>query len=81
MEAVEVSYALQLTAPPVIDKYGDKDAMKELSTPPPKWNLDADEELAKFLADHVNKHEASLGSISRFVENIEVSSVSILMYQ
>jgi hypothetical protein len=76
---VELSYTLRLTEPPVIDKHADKEAMKQLSTPPAKWNLEADEELAKFLAEHINKQEASLGNISRYVESIEVSSVGLNM--
>ena len=52
--------------------------MRQLSSPPPKWSLDADEELAKFMAEHVNKQEASLGNISRYVESVQVSSVSCL---
>ena len=55
-----------------------KEAVNQLSTPPPKWGLEADEELAKFMADHVNNHEASLGNISRYVENVQVSSVSYI---
>lgn len=77
-EAVEVCYALRISDPPSIEKYADKEAMRQLSCPPPKWSLDADEELAKFMADHVNKQEASLGNISRYVESVQVSSVSCL---
>ena len=71
-------YALRISDPPSIEKYADKEAMRQLSCPPPKWSLDADEELAKFMADHVNKQEASLGNISRYVESVQVSSVSCL---
>ena len=70
-------YSLRISDPPSIEKYADKEAMQQLSAPPPKWNLDADEELAKFMADHINKHEASLGNISRYVESVQVSSVSL----
>ena len=76
-EAVEMCYSLRISDPPSIEKYADKEAMQQLSAPPPKWNLDADEELAKFMADHINKHEASLGNISRYVESVQVSSVSL----
>ena len=73
-------YSLRISDPPSIEKYADKEAMQQLSAPPPKWNLDADEELAKFMADHVNKHEASLGNISRYVESVQVSSVSLHLF-
>lgn len=73
-EAVEMCYSLRISDPPSIEKYADKEAMQQLSAPPPKWNLDADEDLAKFMADHINKHEASLGNISRYVESVQVSS-------
>lgn len=73
-EAVEVCYSLRISDPPSIEKYADKEAMRQLSSPPPKWSLDADEELAKFMANHLNKHEASLGNISRYVESVQVSS-------
>ena len=69
-------YALRISDPPSIERYADKEAMRQLSSPPPKWSLDADEELAKFMAEHVNKQEASLGNISRYVESVQVSSVS-----
>lgn len=72
--AVEMCYALRISEPPSIERYADKEAVRQLCSPPPKWSLDADEELAKFMADHVNKHEASLGNISRYVESIQVSS-------
>ena len=71
-------YALRISDPPSIEKYADKEAVQQLSSPPPNWSLDADEELAKFMADHVNKHEASLGNISRYVESVQVSSVSCI---
>lgn len=71
-------YALRISEPPSIERYEDKEAVNQLSTPPPKWGLEADEELAKFMADHVNNHEASLGNISRYVENVQVSSVSYI---
>lgn len=75
-DAVEVCYALRISDPPSIERYADKEAMRQLSSPPPKWSLDADEELAKFMSEHVNKQEASLGNISRYVESVQVSSVS-----
>jgi len=74
---VEICYALRITDPPSIERFADKEAMHQLSSPPLRWSLDADEELAKFMAEHVNKHEASLGNISRYVESIQVSSVSL----
>ncbi|XP_048588290.1 E3 ubiquitin-protein ligase HECTD3-like isoform X2 [Nematostella vectensis] len=73
-EAVEMFYTLRLSKPPAIEKYGDREAMRQLTNPPPKWSLEADEELAKFLADHMNKMDANLGSISHYVDGIEVSS-------
>lgn len=77
---MEICYALRITDPPSIERFADKEAMHQLSSPPLKWSLDADEELAKFMAEHVNKHEASLGNISRYVESIQVSSVSLSLY-
>ena len=73
---MEICYALRISEPPSFERYEDKEAVHQLSSPPPKWSLEADEELAKFMADHVNKHEASLGNVSRYVESIQVSSVS-----
>lgn len=75
-EAVEMCYALRISEPPSIERYEDKEVVRQLSCPPPKWSLEADEELAKFMADHVNNHEALLGNISRYVESVQVSSVS-----
>ncbi|XP_068728218.1 E3 ubiquitin-protein ligase HECTD3-like [Montipora capricornis] len=73
-EAVEICYSLRVSEPPSIERYEDKEAVRQLSSPPPKWCLEADEELAKFMAEHVNNHEASLGNISRYVESVQVSS-------
>ena len=80
-DSVEAWYSLRLTDPPAVDKSADKEAMKQLSTPPPKWSLEADEQLARFLSDHMNKQEANLGHASRFVESISVSSVSTLPFR
>ena len=74
-------FALRICDPPSVERHGDKDAMHQLSAPPPKWSLEADEELAKFMADHVNKHEAFLGNASRYVESVQVSSVSASLYR
>ena len=68
-------YALSVTDPPALEKYADKDAMKQLSSPAPKWNIEADEELARFLSEHINRQEAHLGNVSRYVDHITVSTV------
>ena len=75
-EAVEICYSLRVSEPPSLERYGDKEAVRQLSSPPPKWCLEADEELAKFIVEHGINHEASLGNISRYVESVQVSSVS-----
>lgn len=68
-------YALSVTDPPSLDKYADRDAMRQLSTPAPKWCIEADEELARFLSEHINQQEAHLGNISRYVDHITASTV------
>lgn len=75
-EAVEICYSLRVSEPPSLERYEDKEAVHQLSSPPPKWCLEADEELAKFIVEHGINHEASLGNISRYVESVQVSSVS-----
>lgn len=73
-EAVEICYSLRVSEPPSLERYEDKEAVHQLSSPPPKWCLEADEELAKFIVEHGINHEASLGNISRYVESVQVSS-------
>ena len=75
-EAVENAYCIGGFKMSSLDKVSDKDAVKALRTPPPNWSLEADQELAQFLKEHINKQEIALGSISRFVDEVKVSSVS-----
>ena len=77
---MEAWYSLRLTEPPAVEASADKEAMKQLATPPPKWSLEADEQLARFLADRLNQQESNLGNVSQYVDSIEVSSVSTFRF-
>ena len=58
LRAVEQMCSLQLVKPPPLSN-SDEEEMSKLRTPPPGWNLEADEELAQFIAKHVLNAELS----------------------
>ena len=51
LKAVEFMCSLQIVKAPLLSNQ-DEEAMAMLQTPPPGWNLEADEELAQFLVDN-----------------------------
>lgn len=51
LKAVELMCSLQIVRAPSLRNH-DEEAMTELQTPPPGWNMEADEELAQFLVDN-----------------------------
>ncbi|CAI8008794.1 E3 ubiquitin-protein ligase HECTD3 [Geodia barretti] len=61
LRAVELMCPLQIVSVPSL-KNQDEDAMATLQTPPPGWNMEADEELAQFLV--TNGAESRSGGVS-----------------
>lgn len=75
--AVESYYSLNISHSDSLEKQADLTAIKKLKTPPPNWNLEADEELGRFInQNNTIQKETVLGNISQYVESIEVSSES-----
>lgn len=77
LKAVELMCSLQIVKVPVLRNH-DEEAMKMLQTPPPGWNMEADEGLAQFLVDNNNSETFAQGGVKgkggeNFVK-IEVSS-------
>ena len=75
LKAVELMCSLQIVSVPSLRNH-DEEAMVTLQTPPPGWNVEADEELAQFL---VNNATESLGRAKgirggEHFSRIEVSS-------
>ena len=78
LKAVELMCSLQIVTVPSLRNH-DKEAMATLQTPPPGWNMEADEELAQFLINNnVTEATTKLGGVrgqggEHFLK-IEVSS-------
>lgn len=51
LKAVELMCSLQIVKAPSLSNHNEEEMVK-LQTPPPGWNLEADEELAQFLVDN-----------------------------
>ena len=77
LKAVEIMSSLQIVRTPSLQNH-DEEAMLRLQTPPPGWNMEADEELAQFLVDNnISDSFAAGGMKGKGGENfvkIEVSS-------
>ena len=52
-------------------------ATKKLQTPPPNWNFESDEELVRFLSQLTNATETFHGNAQKYIDKIEVSTVSL----
>ncbi|XP_070563097.1 E3 ubiquitin-protein ligase HECTD3-like isoform X2 [Ptychodera flava] len=70
---IEQKYSLQLKRNCRIADC-DENAMQKLQTPPTNWTIEYDEELAKFLCEHIQQGGENLGSVSQYVESVDVSS-------
>ncbi|XP_077981106.1 E3 ubiquitin-protein ligase HECTD3-like isoform X2 [Glandiceps talaboti] len=70
---VETKYSLQLKKNYRLSD-GDEEAMTKLQTPPTNWTIEYDEELAKFLCEHTQERSENLGSVSQYVDSVDVSS-------
>ena len=55
----------------------DQTAVDALRGVPPNWNLESDEELARFLLEHMEQDNENLGSVKQFVESVDVSSCGV----
>ena len=75
LEAVEQMCSLQLVKPPPQGSC-DEEEMRKFCTPPPGWNLEADEELAQFIATHVLNADISGSGVKgcEHFTKVEVSS-------
>ena len=76
--AVETNYSLNISQnTEILHEQADLEAMKKLKFPPQNWSLEADEELVRFIIQNVAiQKEPTLGTLSQYVESIEVSSQS-----
>lgn len=75
MRVCEQECSLQIVKPPPLNNVL-KEEVKKLQAPPPGWNLEADEELAQFLTQHVTTVElgrAGMQGSEHFLK-VEVSS-------
>ena len=72
---VEDQYVLHII-PPKLPLNVNQQATTKLQNPPPNWSFECDEELVRFLSD--NAIETYHGNAKKFIEKIEVSTVSIL---
>ena len=72
---VESSYMLHVVPPAPLANM-DSQSVEKLSTPPPNWSMEADEELVRFLVEHSKGHETSIGGASKYVSSVIVSTVS-----
>ena len=73
-DVIEDQYVLHII-PPKLPLNINQMATKKLQNHPVNWTFEGDEELVKFLSD--NAVETYHGAAKRFIEKIEVSSVSI----
>jgi E3 ubiquitin-protein ligase HECTD3 len=76
--AVDTYYSLKiLQNAEILREQADLKAMNKLKYPPQNWMLECDEELARFISENVSiQRETSLGTLSQYVESIQVSSQS-----
>ncbi len=75
LRVVEQSYSLSFNKPRPLENF-DEDEMRKLQTPPPGWSLEADEELAQFLARRKAKFHSGAGTVkgSEYFVKIDASS-------
>ena len=77
---VETMYMLHIL-PTTLPSNADDFLIEQLRNPPPNWSLEADEELVRFLVDHCKITDQQMSGASKFVESINVSTVSCLFYK
>ena len=77
LKAVELMCALQIVTVPSLKNHNEE-AMATLQTPPPGWNMEADEELAQFLVKNAMEVMSGAGGMKgkggEHFKKIEVSS-------
>ncbi|XP_075791963.1 E3 ubiquitin-protein ligase HECTD3 isoform X1 [Pelodiscus sinensis] len=72
-QVVDLTYSLRLGAKPKAME-PDEAAVQKLRCVPPTWSYECDEDLVRFLYDHLGKEDENLGSVKQYVESIDVSS-------
>nr|XP_014426092.1 E3 ubiquitin-protein ligase HECTD3 [Pelodiscus sinensis] len=72
-QVVDLTYSLRLGAKPKAME-PDEAAVQKLRGVPPTWSYECDEDLVRFLYDHLGKEDENLGSVKQYVESIDVSS-------
>ncbi len=72
---VEEQFVLHII-PPKLPLNIDQAATENLRTPPPNWCFEADEELVRFLSENTDSIETQHGNAKRYIEKIELSTVS-----
>ena len=76
MNVVENNYMLHIV-PSHLPFNAYPEAIAKLSTPPPNWSLEADEELVRFLVDNcIRSHGQHIGGASKYIGQVTVSTVS-----
>ncbi|XP_072048843.1 E3 ubiquitin-protein ligase HECTD3-like isoform X2 [Amphiura filiformis] len=73
-EAIEAAYSLRVGIRPPATLPTSPQATDALRKVPPNWTLESDEELARFLYEHMEQDNENLGSVKQFVESVDVSS-------
>eukprot|EP00111_Clytia_hemisphaerica_P002437 TCONS_00006974-protein len=73
MNVVESNYMLRII-PSQLPSNADMDAISKLSTPPPNWSMETDEELVRFLVDNCKTHGQTMGGASKYIEQVTVST-------
>lgn len=72
-EVVEAKYTLSL-GPPAKIQPPDEEAIEALREVPGNWDVECDEELVRFLSEHVVQENEKLGNVKQYVEAVAVSS-------
>lgn len=72
-QVIEVKYSLTLGDPVKIQPTDDE-AVKDLREVPGNWDIECDEEMVKFLSEHVVQENEKLGNVKQYVEAVAVSS-------
>lgn len=77
MSVVENNYMLQIVSSQ-LPSNAYSEAIAKLSTPPPNWSLEADEELVRFLVDNcIKSHGQHMAGASKYISQVTVSTVSL----
>lgn len=63
-----------MVGPPGKIQPQDDDAVRALREVPGNWDVENDEEMVKFLSEHVVQENEKLGNVKQYVEAVAVSS-------